>query len=288
MDIQSPGFPSASQTIIDYVERKYLANMRSSVLRNFGVVLGKSLILNIPTEWEPYQSKLAPALLSLKLRRPVEWVGVETELVKLINDDDPANRLRCIAVLASFPELIARLDQTVLTALHHTVAHDTLLAEAAQAFAAVEIGEFRDEFVQRFQALDGEAAARVLSAIAPPALWPNSLSRYAVSGSFRTAEARFDQFISPFRPIIGETQLDELFEVVRDNGQIWDAAGTSTQLADLLRAIHPHRPSSAAIDRLYDRLPNHVLTNYDDAWKILEQRGWQRPVNVPPGANAAR
>ena len=34
-DVQSPGFPSAQQTIVDYVEQKYLANMRSSVLLNF-------------------------------------------------------------------------------------------------------------------------------------------------------------------------------------------------------------------------------------------------------------
>jgi hypothetical protein len=287
-DIQSPGFPSAPQVIVDYVERKYLANMRTSVLRNFGVVVAKSLIQNVPPEWEPYQSKLAAALLCLKLRRSGEWGDIETELVKLINDDQPGNRLRSIAVLASFPELTARLEETALTALHHTVTHDPSLLAVPQAFAAVEIAEFREVLIKRFAGLSDDTAAQVLSAAAPPSLWSDALSRYAASGSFRTAEAQFDQFISPFRPIIGETQLDELFEAVRDNGQIWDAARTSTQLADLLRAIHPHRPSSAAIDRLYDRLPNHLLTGYADIWKILEQRGWQRPVDVPPSANPAR
>jgi hypothetical protein len=287
-DIQSPGFPNSPQMIVDYVEQKYLANMRSSVLRNFGVVLGKSLIQNVPPEWEPYRSKLAPALLSLKLRRPVEWGGVETELVKLINNDEPANRLRSIAVLASFPKLIARLEQTALTALHHTVADDALLAAAPQAFAAVQIDEFRDELVERFEALDDAAAARVLSATAPLSLWPNALSRYAKSGGFRSAEARFDQFISPFRPIIGDAHLDDLFVAVQENGQIWDAALTPTQLADLLKSIHPCRPSSAAIDRLYDRLPDGVLANFTSTWKILEQRGWERPVRVPPGESRDR
>jgi hypothetical protein len=281
-DIQSPGFPSASRVIVDYVEQKYLANMRSSVLRNFGVVLGKSLIQNIPPEWEPYQSKVAAALLSLKQRRPVEWGGVETELVTLINDDEPANRLRSIAVLGVFPEIISRLEQTALTALHHTVANDALLPATPHAFTAAETDEFRDGLVERFKALDDAAAARVLSATAPPSLWPDALSRYDASGSFRGAEARFDQFISPFRPMIDEIQLDQLFAEVRDNGQIWDAAGTPTQLADLLRAIHPRRPSSATIDRLYDRLPEFTLANFADTWTILEQRGWQRPVRVPP------
>ena len=218
-DLQSPGFPSTRQAIIDYVEQKYLDGMRSSVLRNFGVVVGKSLIQNIPPEWEPYQSKLSATLLSLKLRRPVDWDSIETELVKLINDDDPANRLRSIAVLASVPELIARLSQPTLTALHHTVAADPLLAAAPQTFAAVEIDQFRNRLVERFKTLDDTSAARVLSAIAPSSLWPNALSRYADSGSFRGAEARFDQFISPFRPIIADSHLDELFAVVHDNGQ---------------------------------------------------------------------
>jgi hypothetical protein len=277
-DIQSPGFPSAPRTIVDYVERKYLANMRSSVLRNFGVVLGKSLIQNIPPEWEPYQSKLPAALQSLKLRRPEEWGGVETELVKLINDDDPANRLRSIAVLASFPELIARLEHPALTALHHTVSDDALLASAPQAFAAVEIDEFRDELVARFEALDDTVAARVLTVTAPSSLWPNALARYACSGSFRGAEAGFEQFIAPFRPIIGPAHLDELFAAVVENGQIWDAALTKRQLADLLKSVDPHRPSSAAIDRLYNRLPSVMLNSFADTWKILEQRGWQQPL----------
>jgi hypothetical protein len=276
-DIQSPGFPSAPTLVADYVEQKYLANMRPSVLRNFGVVLAKALIRNIPPEWEPYQPKLAAALLSLKVRRAAEWSDAETDLVKLINDDEPDDRLRCIAFLASFPELIARLNHTALTALHHTVAHDPSLADAPQAFAAVEIEVFRSELVERFEALDDSAAARVLSAAAAPSLWPNALSRYADAGSFRGAEALFDQFISPFRPIIVESQLDELFAAVRNNGQIWDAARTPTQLADLLRAVHPHRPSNAAIDQLYDRLREHWLNNYADTWNILEQRGWERP-----------
>jgi len=277
-DIQSPGFPSGRQAIIDYVEQKYLGNMRSSVLRNFGVVIGKSLIQNIPPEWGPYHYKLSATLLSLKLRRPVDWGGIETELVRLINDDDPANRLRSIALLATLPELIARLAQPTLMALHHTVTDDTLLAASPQAFAAVEIGEFRDRLVERFEALDDTAAARVLSATAPPSLWHNALSRYADSGSFRSAEARFDQFISPFRPIIADSHLDELFAAIENNGQIWDAALTPGQIADLLKSVHPRRPSSAAIDRLYNRLPNHTLRSFDNTWDILEQRGWRKPL----------
>jgi hypothetical protein len=54
-------------------------------------------VRNIPPDWEPYQSKVAAALLSLKMRRPLVWTDVETELVKLINDDEPADRLRAIA-----------------------------------------------------------------------------------------------------------------------------------------------------------------------------------------------
>jgi hypothetical protein len=196
----------------------------------------------------------------------------------LINDDDPANRLRSIAVLASFPELIARLEHPALTALHHTVSDDALLASAPQAFAAVEIDEFRDELVARFEALDDTVAARVLTVTAPSSLWPNALARYACSGSFRGAEAGFEQFIAPFRPIIGPAHLDELFAAVVENGQIWDAALTKRQLADLLKSVDPHRPSSAAIDRLYNRLPSVMLNSFADTWKILEQRGWQQPL----------
>ena len=160
--------------------------------------------------------------------------------------------------------------------------NEASLAAAPQAFAAAEIDEFRYELVNRFEALDDDIAAQILSVTAPSSLWPNALSRYACSGSFRGAEARFEQLISPFRPILSEAHLDDLFATVQGNGQIWDAALTPRQLADLLRSVGPHRPSSEAIHTLYNHLPDQWLGNFDNIWKILEQRGWKRPTRAPP------
>lgn len=280
-DIQSPGFPNAEQTIIDYVEQKYLVNMRNSVLRNFGIVLGKSLIQNKPPEWESLHSKVMSALVSLKLRRPADWDSVATELVKMINDDDPTNRLRCVATLTYFPELVARLEHPALTALKANLLNDATVVATPQAFAAVEIKEFENELQARFEVLDDTEAATVLSVTSPLPLWQNSLSRYGNSRNYRSAERHFDQFILPFQTILEESQLTELFAVVQNNSQIWDAAGTPTQIANLLQTAHPNRPTSASIDALYGSNWGRLRESFDLAWTILEQRGWERPAAQP-------
>ena len=39
VDVQSPGFPTAYERILDYVEQRYLARVRAQNVRNFGTVL---------------------------------------------------------------------------------------------------------------------------------------------------------------------------------------------------------------------------------------------------------
>jgi hypothetical protein len=98
-DIQSPGFPSAPKVIVDYVERKYLANMRTSVLRNFGVVVAKSLIQNVPLESDDGPSPLGSATLAPGGPATLEFAG---------------RRLAVHAIPVSDPAAVARASQEYL------------------------------------------------------------------------------------------------------------------------------------------------------------------------------
>lgn len=278
VDIQSAGFPSLPQLVADYVEQKYLRNMRPNIVRNFGIVLAKSVVRNVPPEWSGVRSKVMLSLSVIEHRAAATWPAIEAEIIRLIDDDDPGSRSRAIVTLGSFPNLVGRLAQPALVALQQTCLNADAVRNSPEIFAASEVPEFRDNLVAQFEALEDGDAAIVLSAAATPALWPSSLNRFARAGNFRGAEARFDQFIAPFVQILTNDDLGALFNAVENNGQIWDAAGIPPRLSTLLEATAPRTPSNELISSLYQGISRWNRDKYEDIWVHMERLGWHRPV----------
>jgi hypothetical protein len=274
VDLLSPGFPAGSGAVHDYVEHKYLHNMRPHVIRNFGVVLAKSVVRNIPAEWSPAIGKVIYALTGLQQRAVAVWAEIEAELLRLINEDDPPSRPRSIYALSHFPHLVRRLNAPTLAALRQTCRDANAVVHSPIILAASDIAEFRDDLLPRFEALEEVQAATLLSSFAPHALWPSSLIRFARAGSFRGAESRFDQFVLPFSPVLTDQDLDGLFAAIQGNGQIWDAAGIPSRLALLMHSVHPRRPSQDAVSNFYRSLGQRNRGNFEDTWVRMERSVW--------------
>lgn len=285
VDIQSSGFPSALPLLSDYVERKYIRNMRPNVLHNFGIVLAKSAVRNVPEEWAVVRHKVAASLVTLQERAANSWPEIETEIIRLINEDAPANRARVMAVLKVFPLLVTRLNEATLIALHQTCTDATVLRNSPEIFEAAALPEFRDVLVRQFEGLEDAGAAAVLRVAAPHELWASSLARLSRAGGWRAAEALFDQFVIPFSPILTEDQLSALLTAIQRNGQIWDAGGTPGRLAQLLGSVAPRRPSDAVVTGLYTRINRGQRENYEGVWAHMEGLGWQRPTVADNAGN---
>lgn len=277
-DIQSSGFPTSPDMIADYVEQKYIRNMRQSVVRNFGIALLKSVIRNIPSDWKQHRSKVLFSLSAIKNRAPNHWPDIEKEIIRLIDDDEPGSRTRALAILGHFPELVKLLSQPAMIALQQVCNNIQAVRNEPEIFLASTIEEFRDLLVKQFEALEDADAAAVLSALAVRVFWPSSLERLARSSSFRGAEARFDQFIAPFAPLVDDGDLSGLFNVIEDNGQIWDAAGIPMRLLKILELASPRRPSDEAANSLYRSVGRLQRENYSDVWLFIEKMGWKRPT----------
>ena len=276
-DVQSPGFPSDEGKAIQFVEDKYLSGMRSEVLKNFGIVLAKSLIKNVPPEWDKHRVRIVDSLNALRLRRPESWQEVLAAVAKLINDDDPEVRPRALAMLADFPEVLPRVEGGPLVALQEVAASDAQLPDYPEAFAAVELEPFEGIILTRFANLSRAQAAEVLNVVAAKKFWPNALEWFSRSGGYRDAEANFDKYIRPFTEGMTEQMLDQVLEASRENGQIWDAAGVPDRLFELLKARQPVRPSAAAVDEFYLSLSERLRARFDDVWKYLLDLGWEEP-----------
>jgi hypothetical protein len=102
VDVQSAGFPTDHTRILDYVQQRYLQRVRARNIRNFGMVLAKSLLKRTPPQWELKQSKIVSSLVAVRERAASSWPDVASAVVRLLDNLELGNRPRAIAFIAAF------------------------------------------------------------------------------------------------------------------------------------------------------------------------------------------
>lgn len=284
VDVQSPGFPTAQERILDYVEQRYLARVRAQNVRNFGTVLAKSLLKGVPAQWDPLHRKIIPSLVAVRDRAAPAWPDVAQAIIRLIDNLEPTNRPRAVAFIAAFPDFWPRLQEPTRTALQATIdnADPATLADY-RILVGVNLPQFRAALLALIAALDREHLINAVASQPLAELWARAVEEYKGSGSWRRSEANFTNLISPFAGRLGSQQLDQLLDAVIDNGQNWAAAETDTLLLALLRNATPaDRPGHDARNRFYQHI-RLVRRNdkYDDVLTFLQSDGWVPPPDPP-------
>jgi hypothetical protein len=199
VDVQSPGFPTAHERILDYVEQRYLARVRAQNVRNFGTVLAKSLLKGVPAQWEPLHRKIIPSLVAVRDRAANAWPDVSLAIVRLIDNLEPANRPRAITFIAAFPDFWPRLQEPTRTALQATLdnADPAALADY-RILAGVTVLQFRTALLALIAGLNRNQLADAIASQPLVDLWPRAVEEYQGSGSWRTPRCRHRQ-----RPELG-------------------------------------------------------------------------------------
>ena len=280
VDVQSVGFPTDHEQIIDYVEQRYLQRVRVANIPNFGVVLAKSLIKAVPAEWDAHYSKIESSLVAVKDRAVEAWQDVATSIVRLIDDSEPEYRYRVIAFLARFPAFWDQLQDPTKTALQETANNiDSQNITDYRVLKAVNAPQFRRALLRVISELDAESVISAVSQVAIPELWSRGISIYRESGSYRGSEENFRKLIVPFAEEMNSDQWDELLSAVVSNGQNWSANNTPWLLFVALRnADLQNKPSSEVMSKFYvhcQRMGD--LDLYDDVLGVFVRFGWVRP-----------
>lgn len=284
IDVQSTGFPTAYERILDYVEQRYLARIRAQNARNFGMVLAKSLLKGVPAQWEPLHRKIIPSLVAVRDRAAAAWPDVAQAITRLIDSLEPANRPRAIAFIAAFPDFWPQLQEPTRTALQATIDNaDPAALTDYRILAGVTVPQFRDALLSFIADLNREHLAAAIASQPLADLWSRAVEEYQGSGSFRESEANFSDLITPFADRLGSQQLDQLLDAVIDNRQNWDAAETDTLLLGVLRnATVADRPTHDARNRFYQHIRRMRRTDkYEDVLIFLKSDGWVLPPEQP-------
>ena len=286
VDVQSTGFPTAYERILDYVEQRYLACVRAQHVRNFGTVLAKSLLKGVPAQWEPFHRKIIPSLVAVRDRAAHAWPDVAQAIIRLIDNLEPGNRPRAIAFIAAFPDFWPQLQEPTRTALQATIDNaDPAALTDYRILAGVTVPQFRAVLLPLIAGLSREHLAGAIASQPLADLWPRAVAEYQGSGSYRRSEANFSDLITPFAGRLSSQQLDQLLDAVIANGQNWDAAETDTLLLGVLRNATPaDQPSHHARNRFYRYIRRMRHTDkYEDVLTFLHSDGWVMP---PPEQTA--
>jgi hypothetical protein len=279
-DVQSPGFPTIHERILDYVEQRYLARVRAQNVHNFGLVLAKSLLKGVPAQWEALHRKIISSLVAVRDRAANAWPEVSLSIIKLIDNLEPPNRPRAIAFIAAFPDFWQRLQEPTRTALQATIDNAAPAAITDyRILAGVTVSQFRNALLALIAGLTRQQLADAIASHPLADLWLTAIGEYQDSASWRGSEANFRDLITPFAGRLNSEQLGQLLDAVAANGQNWDAAETDTLLLGVLRNAAPaDLPTVDARHRFYQLIRRtHRLDKYNDVLRTLQSDGWTFP-----------
>ncbi len=288
VDVQSTGFPTTNERILDYVEQRYLARVRVQNIRNFGTVLAKSILKGVPAQWESLNRKIIPSLVAVRDRAAPAWLDVSQIIIKLIDNLEPTNRPRAIAFIAAFPDFWPQLQESTRTALQTTIDNaDPAALTDYRVLAGVTVPQFRTALLSLIANLSREQLAAAIAFQPLADLWPRAVEEYQNSVSWRNSEANFRNLITPFAGRLSSQQFDLLLDAIIDNDQNWGASETDTLLLGLLRNTNPSGlPTHDARNRFYQYTycERHGDT-YKDILTFLQSDGWIIPPPEELGEN---
>lgn len=277
IDVQSPGFPTDSQRIINYVEQRYLTRIRSQNISNFGTVLAKSLLKGVPPQWETHHHQIITSLVAVRDRANIAWPDITQTIVRLIDNLEPPYRPRAIAVISAFNDLWPRLQEPTRTVLLQTL--DNINSQGFTDYRmlmGVTFTPFRDAMLELIDTLTQE---QLIAAIAFKPLadfWDKALGFYSRSDSFRESESNFTSLITPFAGSLNQQQLNQLLNTIIKNGQNWYAAKTPIFLYTLLQNATPaDLPDRDTRNSFHQHIYyNGNIAKYEKVFTVLQADGW--------------
>lgn len=279
-DVQSTGFPANPTRILEYVEQRYLTRIRPPAIKNFGIVLTKSLLLGTPARWDTLHRKIVPSLTAIRDRAASAWPDIAASAVRLIDNLPPAERPRAIAFVAQFPSIWEPLAPATKTALTETATNtDPLSLNDYRILQGIRLPQLQAGLTNVVSELSRAQLSAAIAVSPLQELWARALAVYKSSGGFRGSEANFRDLIAPFQGLLSSEQFDSLLDAITDNGQNWDAGGTPDFLLALLRVTATSAyPTRTARDEFYRQMTRYGgVDRFDEVIQLLQSDGWTPP-----------
>ncbi len=292
-DIKSISFPNEIETASVFLNSKYLDRAKTALVQNLVVALLKALLHGDDPDLPPaFSSQVALTLQAIALRHPNLYEARMSERLPSIAESLSDSLLpNLFQLLGADPRCWGWIGEPTRIRIKTFVSVGVSQPATRNIiFRAVNVEELKPLIVNAFNSLTPESQIGVIASTPRPEFADRAIQIYSSASSFRGAESLGTSVIIPMIRYFSGNDVIKILEVVKKNGQIWDAAGTPTILEELFDGtIKQINISRNAWKELFDFLAPHHSWYVEKGWdwsnsnwigliKKLEKVG----INIPP------
>ncbi len=222
-DIQSEYFPWDTEKAVEFFRAGPLARARQPLVRNLTIALSKHVLSQVLKTTE--RARMFAALNAIVEMYRQQTEGILRDLLPKLVAAQPDKRFyRIIFFVASVQgtwEFLGHAGQ-IKAATYVEKSSD----EDANRFLphAVRVPPLKEIAIKRLDSANFETLARVIRANTSEEYAGMAVSRFEMAGSFRRAEALFEELVMPLAGLLTAHDAKRVLQAFVKNGQIMYAA----------------------------------------------------------------
>ena len=243
-DILSPSFPVAPNDIDTFLRAKYLDRAKDVLVVN---LIKAILAIPFGEDRDSFTGHNRTLAIALRTIYSAKTAIYDAEVPAIVRSKFEQVKDDTLLNICSFLEQDPRIwdwlsDPLCLRVQRLLETADVQVLKLRSAFDAFAIQPLGEILLRRFKTFDSTTQENIISEHPRSEFVELGIEIYSEAGSFRWAEQLGRSTILPLAPYFGVEHIEKVVQVVSDNGQIWNASGTTSvleQLFDLTRKLRP-------------------------------------------------
>jgi len=231
-EVNSAYFPSEATAAVSHFNFGPLKRPRGSLIRNFVIVLTKTLLREQLDELA--ERRYVAALNAVyAIHREETAETLREKLSELMRGIEDAHLLRAVRFFAQIEGAWEHVEEDVCRRLALYV--QTVPAEECVTclVSALKVKQLRADAISRIKSLNGTELEELIKHSQVPEVVERAVELYAESGSFRQANWRGTKLIVPLKHLFDRKMVEKVVEAAAANSEI----SNSFEVRGVLKAI---------------------------------------------------
>jgi len=270
-DIKSVSFPNKIEIACMFLNAKYLDRAKDVLVQNLIVALLKALLRGDDPDLPlAFSNQITLTLEAIARKHPNIYETRMSERLPSIAENLTDNLLLNIfQLLGADSRCWAWISEPVRIRIKTIVSSKLLPEMNSIIFKAANVEELKPIIVSTFNSLKTESQISVIRSAPRPEFAEKAIEIYSSASSFREAESLGASVISPMIQYFSGDAVVKILETVKQNGQIWNAAGTPSLLEELFDGTIKY----ISITRdAWKKLFEFLAPQY--SWYVSREKNW--------------
>jgi len=245
-EVESEYFPADPETATEFFKTGPLARAREALIRNFVLVLSKTL-LRVRASSVARKRRFAAlnAVLGMYTEQGERTLAAQLpELIVTVPDDKWYRVLFFLGYVKRSWEFIGDAAQTKARRYVQNAPDEDLGKFLPHA---MEVPALRELAIKRLPEASVETLARIVSPDSLPEVVHEAINRFERARSFRTSEKILEFLVLPLAPVFQKTEVERICKAFVTNSQVTYAVGIPNLLLQLFQAMPALTKSTKSI-----------------------------------------